>query len=194
MGKVYDGIDDRLRTWLLAQPMFVVATAPSGDGGHINASPKGMGGTFAVLSDTRVGYLDYTGSGAETIAHLRENGRVTLMFSAFTGPPKIVRLYGRGRPVFPGDAQFADLRGCFAKSRDLGLRSIIVVDLDRVADSCGYAVPRMDFVADRDVLDRGQERRDEAYFRKYWRTTNAESIDGQPAMPAETAALEATPG
>lgn len=182
MGKVYSGIDDRLRDWLLAQPMFVVASAPSGSDGHVNASPKGMGGTFAVLSPLRVGYLDYTGSGAETIAHIRENGRVTLMFSAFTGPPKIVRLYGQGRAVFLDDPQFAELRPHFGKPRDLGLRSIIVVDLDRVSDSCGYAVPLMDFVGDRDVLDRSHERREEPYFEDYWSTRNAESIDGLPAV------------
>ena len=180
MGTVYDQIGGRLRSWLLVQPMFVVATAPSA-GGHVNASPKGMSGTFAVLSPTRVGYLDYTGSGAETIAHLRENGRITLMFCAFSGPPKIVRLQGVGRIVWPDDAEFAKLRPWFGKGRDLGLRSIVVADLDRIADSCGYAVPVMDFVADRDLLDRSHERRDQDYFDDYWRTRNGESVDGLPA-------------
>ena len=180
MGTVYDQIGGRLRSWLLVQPMFVVATAPSA-GGHVNASPKGMSGTFAVLSPTRVGYLDYTGSGAETIAHLRENGRITLMFCAFSGPPKIVRLQGVGRIVWPDDAEFATLRTRFGKGRDLGLRSIVVADLDRIADSCGYAVPVMDFVADRDLLDRSHERRDQDYFDDYWRARNGESVDGLPA-------------
>lgn len=184
MGTVYQNIDDRLRDWLLAQPMFVVASAPSG-GGHVNASPKGMAGTFAVLSATSVAYLDYTGSGAETIAHLRENGRITLMFCAFAGPPKIVRLQGTGHCVRPGDADFAALRGHFAKRRDLGLRSIVVAELDRISDSCGYSVPLMEFVADRDVLDRSQERRDPEYFDGYWRTRNAQSIDGLPALEVE---------
>jgi Pyridoxamine 5'-phosphate oxidase len=181
VGKVYERIDERLAQWLLGQPMFVVATAPS-QGGHINASPKGMAGTFAVLSPTRVGYLDYTGSGAETIAHLRDNGRITFMFCAFSGPPKIVRLHGTGRVVRPDDTEFAELRSRFGKGRDLGVRAIVVADLNRVSDSCGYAVPLMDFVADRDVLDRSHERRDEAYFEEYWRTRNAESVDGLPAI------------
>ena len=181
MGSVYEVIDDRLRDWLLAQPMFVVATAPS-DGGHVNASPKGMAGTFAVLSPTSVGYLDYTGSGAETIAHLRENGRITVMFCAFEGPPKIVRLQGTGRCVRPGEPGFAELRALFGKDRDLGLRSVIVADLDRISDSCGFSVPLLDFVADRDVLDRSHSRRDPDYFENYWHTRNADSIDGLPAL------------
>ena len=182
MASVFDEIDDKLRAWLLDQPMFVVATAPLSGEGHVNASPKGMAGTFAVLGPRRVGYLDYTGSGAETIAHLRENGRITLMFSAFAGPPRIVRLSGRGRIVRAGDPEFAGLRSAFAKPRDLGLRSIVVADLDRISDSCGYSVPLMEYVADRDILDRSHERRDEAYFVDYWRQKNAASIDSLPAL------------
>lgn len=181
MGKVYAAIDDRLRSWLLAQPMFVVATAPS-SGGHVNASPKGMLGTFAVLDESTVAYLDYTGSGAETIAHLRDDGRITLMFNAFEGPPRIVRLQGHGRIVRTVDPDFDTLRPLFAKAREIGQRSIVVVECDRIADSCGYSVPLMDFVADRDVLDRAQERRDPAYFNDYWATKNAASIDDLPAL------------
>lgn len=182
MGKVFEHIDDRLRDWLLVQPMFVVATAPS-QGGHINASPKGMAGTFVVLGPTTVGYLDYTGSGAETIAHLRDNGRITLMFNAFSGPPRVVRLQGRGRVVLLDSPEFAELRPAFSKQRETGQRAIVVAELDRVADSCGYSVPLMDFVADRDILDRGQERRDADFFGTYWATKNATSIDGLPALP-----------
>jgi hypothetical protein len=181
MGKVYEGIDDRLRDWLLRQPMFVVATAPS-EGGHVNASPKGMAGTFVVLDEHTVGYLDYTGSGAETIAHVRDNGRITLMFSAFEGPPKIVRLQGTGRVVTVDDPEFHELRPLFPKPREVGQRSIVLVTCDRIADSCGYSVPLMDFVGDRDVLDRSQERRDEAYYDRYWAERNATSIDGLPAL------------
>ncbi|RLV48923.1 pyridoxamine 5'-phosphate oxidase family protein [Nocardioides mangrovicus] len=184
MGQVFEGIDERLRGWLLAQPMFVVATAPA-EGGHVNASPKGMAGTFTVLGETSVAYLDYTGSGAETIAHLRENGRITLMFNAFDGPPRIVRLQGTGRVVVPEDEEFAQLRPRFAKSRQIGQRSIIVVECDRIADSCGWSVPVMQYVADRDVLDLSQERRDEEYFATYWAAKNAESIDGLPALQIE---------
>jgi hypothetical protein len=182
MGKVMSEIDDRLRDWLLAQPMFFVASAPLAGDGRVNVSPKGMGGTFAVLGPLRVGYLDYFGSGAETIAHVRENGRITIMCCAFSGPPKIVRLHGRGRVVREGDSEYATLRGEFGKPRDLGLRSIVVVDVERVSDSCGYSVPLMDYVADRDVLDRSHERRDEEYFETYAATRNAASIDGLPAL------------
>jgi hypothetical protein len=184
MGKLYDEIDDRLAAFLLDQPVFFVGTAPLDAAGHINVSPKGMAGTFAVLGPRRVGYLDYTGSGAETISHLRENGRIVVMFCAFDGPPKIVRLHGTGRAV-PLDAdEFGELRPLFSKPREIGQRSIIVVDVDRVSDSCGYSVPLMDFRADRDILDRSHERRDQDYFDGYWREKNSASIDGLPALPA----------
>ncbi|MGI9155685.1 MAG: pyridoxamine 5'-phosphate oxidase family protein [Marmoricola sp.] len=126
MGKVFEHLDDRLRAWLLAQPMFVVATAPS-QGGHVNASPKGMAGTFVVRGPTTVGYLDYTGSGAETIAHLQDNGRITLMLNAFSGPPRVVRL--QGRVVLLDDPEFAELRPAFSKQREIGQRAIVVVEL-----------------------------------------------------------------
>lgn len=181
MGSVHPAIDDRLREWLLAQPLFVVATAPS-HGGHVNASPKGMAGTFAVIDPTTVAYLDYVGSGVETIAHLRENGRITLMFNAFEGPPKIVRLQGSGRVVQVGDPEFASLRALFPKERERGQRAVVVVSCDRIADSCGYSVPLMDFVGDRDLLDRHQERRDDAYYERYLAEKNAASIDGLPGL------------
>lgn len=182
MAKIYDTIDDRLADFIRAQAVFFVATAPLADDGHLNVSPKGMGGTFAVLGPLSVGYLDYTGSGAETIAHLRENGRIVVMFCAFDGKPNIVRLHGRGRVVLPDDPGYEELRGRFGKAERSGERSVIVVDVDRVADACGFAVPRMDFVADRDVLDRNNARRDEAYFQRYRATKNAVSIDGLPAL------------
>ena len=178
MSKLYETIDDKLREWILKQPMFFVGTAPLGAAGHVNVSPKGMAGTFAVLADRQVAYLDYFGSGAETIAHLRENGRIVLMFCAFTGPPKIVRLHGRGRAVLADQAEFATLRAEFGKELTNGQRSIIVVDVDRVADSCGYAVPRLDFVADRDVLDLHHIKKPDGFFDEYWDAKNAASIDG----------------
>ncbi len=187
MGKVHDGIDDRLREWLLDQPMFVVATAPS-EGGHVNASPKGMAGTFAVLDRSTVAYLDYTGSGAETIAHLRDNGRITLMFTAFQGPPKIVRLQGTGRVVPVHDPEFDELRALFPKERERGQRAVVVVTCDRVADSCGFSVPLMEHVADRDLLDLHQQRRDDGYYERYWAERNATSIDGLPALDLRPAA------
>ena len=188
MGKVFQEIDDKLAGWISRQHIFFVGTAPAGDGGSVNVSPKGMAGTFAVLGPRQVAYLDYTGSGAETISHLRDNGRIVLMFCAFEGPPKIVRLHGRGRAVLVGDPEFDELRSAFGKDRTLGQRSIIVADLTRISDSCGYSLPLMDFRADRDVLDKDQSRRDEEYFPRYWREKNAESIDGLPGVPTESAA------
>ena len=180
MGKLYESIDDKLREWILKQPMFFVGTAPLGADGHVNVSPKGMAGTFAVLGDRQVAYLDYFGSGVETIAHLRENGRIVIMFCAFDGRPKIVRLHGRGRAVLRDQAEFATLRAAFGKDRTVGQRSVIVVDVDRVADSCGYAVPHMDFVADRDILDLHDMKKPDGYFDEYWDEKNAASIDGLP--------------
>jgi hypothetical protein len=182
MATIYDSIDDTLRDWLLAQPVFFVATAPLTGDGRVNVSPKGMDGTFAVLDPLQVAYLDYFGSGIETVAHLRENGRIVIMCCAFSGPPKIVRLHGRGRALHPGDAEFVALRPRFAKDRDRGLRSIVVVDVERIADSCGFAVPLMDNARDRDVLDRAQERREPEYFHAYGVTRNATSIDGLPGL------------
>lgn len=182
MAKQYDEIDDKLRDWIDAQPMFFVATAPLTADGHVNVSPKGMDGTFAVLGPHTVGYLDYFGSGVETIAHLRENGRIVVMFCAFTGAPNIVRLHGRGRVLLPEGDGFAALRVRFPKERDKGVRSIIEVEVQRISDSCGWAVPLMEHVADRDVLDRAQERRDDAYFADYAATKNAASVDGLPGL------------
>ena len=184
MGKVYEEIDYKLTGWISRQHVFFVGTAPAGADGSVNVSPKGMAGTFAVLGPTRVGYLDYTGSGAETIAHLRDNGRIVLMFCAFEGPPKIVRLHGTGRAVLAGAPEFDELRPAFDKDRTLGQRSIIVVDLTRISDSCGYSLPLLDFRADRDILDRSQERHDEAYFHAYRRDHNTVSIDGLPSVPS----------
>ncbi|MEJ5943959.1 pyridoxamine 5'-phosphate oxidase family protein [Pseudokineococcus basanitobsidens] len=183
MGKVYDVIGDDLAGWMRAQPVYFVATAPLAADGHVNVSPKGMDGTFAVLDGRTVAYLDYSGSGAETIAHVRENGRVVVMFAAFDGRPTIVRLHGRGRVVLPSDAEFPGLRAAFGKERTVGQRSVVVVDVSRISDSCGFSVPLMDFRGHRDVLDRVQERSGEDYYPQYWRTQNAESIDGLPAVP-----------
>jgi hypothetical protein len=182
MATLYDLIDAKLQAWLAKQPVFFVATAPIAADGHVNVSPKGMAGTFAVFGPTRIGYLDYFGSGAETIAHLRENGRIVIMCCAFEGPPKIVRLHGRGRVVLPGDEEFARLRGHFAKERDHALRSIILVEVERISDSCGYSVPRLEYVADRDVLDLHQLKKPAEYYEAYAHEKNATSIDGLPAL------------
>jgi len=181
MGQVLESIDDRLAEWLTAQPMFFVATAPLAGDGLVNCSPKGMSGSFAVLDGHRVAYLDLTGSGIETIAHLRENGRIVLMFCAFEGRPNIVRLHGTGRPVLPDDEGYADLLAHFPEHP--GVRSVIVVDVTRVADSCGYAVPRMQHVEDRDVLDLHNAKKGPEALAEYREKRNAQSLDGLPGLP-----------
>jgi Pyridoxamine 5'-phosphate oxidase len=180
--KVHPEITDELREFILAQHMFFVASAPSDVDGHVNVSPKGLAGSFAVLGPHRVAYLDYGGSGAETIAHLRDNGRLTIMFAAFDGPPNIVRLFGHGRAIYIGDPDFAPMRAEFPVSHNR-LRAIIDMTVERVQDSCGYAVPLMTFEADRDRLTAFWAEKDDDAAEAYWAAKNAVSIDGLPAMP-----------
>ena len=151
MGKLYEIIDDALARFIEKQHLFFVATAPSGDDGHVNCSPKGLD-TFRIIGETAVAYLDYVGSGVETIAHLRQNGRIVVMFCALEGAPRIVRLHGRGTAVEPGDAEFATLAGHFANAGDPMVRSIIRVDVTRISDSCGHGVPRFRYEGDREQL------------------------------------------
>lgn len=179
MGKLYESIDARLRAFIEAQPVFFVATAPDA-GGHVNVSPKGYQDTFAVLGERTVAYLDLYGSGAETIAHLRDNGRITVMFCSFSRQPKVLRLYGRGRVVRPDEAEWDALIGHFGTGH-AGTRAIVVVDVERVADSCGYSVPYLELVGERPLLDDQQRRRPaEEWPARVKR--NAESIDGLPAL------------
>lgn len=180
MGKVHEAIDGRLRAFIEAQHMFFVATAPSGPEGHVNVSPKGIGGSFAVLDEHTVAYLDYTASGAETIAHLRENGRITLMFCAFEGPPNVVRLHGTGRFVTLYSPEFAELAALFPDRR--GARAVIVVDVHRVSDSCGYGVPVLEYTGERELLQPYMERKGDEGRREYRRKKNAVSLDGLPAF------------
>lgn len=183
MGRVYPEIDGRLREFIEAQPVFFVATAPSGAEGHVNVSPKGMRGTLVVPGPHRVAYLDYHGSGAETIAHLRQNGRITLMFCAFAGPPKILRLHGRGRAVDVDHPDFAARLAEFPDPPDVhAVRAVITVDVARVSDSCGYAVPLMEYQGDRDLLLTSHSRRTAADLVTYRATKNAASIDGLPVF------------
>jgi hypothetical protein len=182
MGRTADAIDPATADWIARQPVFFVATAPAGPEGHVNLSPKGLD-TFRVLGPKEVAYLDLTGSGVETIAHLRQNGRITVMFCAFAGPPRILRLFGLGRVIEPGDDRFTALAEGFP---DLpGVRSIISVALDRVADSCGYAVPRMDLVGDRDRLVRWAEAKGTDGLAAYQARMNRESIDGLPGLAGD---------
>ncbi len=175
MGKIYDALDDELTAFLAAQHVFFVATAPSGDGGHVNVSPKGYD-TFAVLDRRTVAYLDLTGSGVETIAHLRQNGRITLLFCAFAGPPKLVRLYGEGDVIVPEAPDYAELARRFPPLP--GARAIVRVRLERVATSCGYSVPLMTFESERDTLRVSMERKGEESLARYREEKNARSIDG----------------
>jgi hypothetical protein len=183
MGKTYDRIDDRLREWILAQPVVFVATAPLDGDGHVNVSPKGGAGVVAVLDGATVAYLDLTGSGVETIAHLRENGRITLMWCAFSGPPKIVRLHGRGTVVLPTDAAWPALAERFPGAGAPGVRSVVLVRAERISDSCGYGVPLMGLQGDREVLAKWAEKKGRDGVVAYQRTRNTESIDGLPGLP-----------
>lgn len=182
MGKIRENIDERLRLWIAAQRLFFVATAPAGREGHINCSPKGAD-SFRIIDENTAAYLDFTGSGAETIAHLRENGRIVVMFCAFEGPPQIARLHGRGEVVLPGEKTFEELKGLFPDKR--GVRSIIRVHVRRVSTSCGFSVPLYDFKEDRRVLDEWVERKSDAEIIDYQRKNNAVSIDGIPALKLE---------
>jgi hypothetical protein len=178
MGRVLDAITDELRTFLEAQPVFFVATAPV-DGGRVNVSPKGLD-SFRVLDPRTVAYLDLTGSGVETIAHLRENGRITLMFCAFDGNPNIVRLYGRGEVLPVGEPEADALLDRFPLIA--GARSVIRVALDRVSTSCGYGVPLMHFEGPRSRLIEWAEARGPEGLVRYRSDKNAASIDGLPGL------------
>src|SRR3954449_11977247 len=189
MGKVFDAIDDKLAAWIGRQRMFFVGTAPTGDGGHVNVSPKGPIESLRILDPHTVAYLDVIGSGAETIAHLRENGRIVVMLCAFDGPPRILRLHGRGEAIMPDDPRFADLltRGGFeAPAVDAARRAIVLVEVTRVADSCGYGVPLMSFDGLRPHHDAWAQKKirvgGEEAIVDYRREKNATSIDGLPAV------------
>lgn len=186
MGKTYERIDGRLRTFIEAQPLFFTATAPLSGDGTVNLSPKGLTGSFAVVDEHTVAYLDFAGSTAETVAHLRENGRITLMWCAFQGPPNIVRVHGRGEPVFRDDPRWAELLGHFPDidTTQHGLRAIVVVTAELVRDSCGYAVPFMSYDEDRDLHGRRFAREDDASLSEYFAKRQiAQSMDGLPGVP-----------
>jgi Pyridoxamine 5'-phosphate oxidase len=187
MGKTYPGLDKQLAEFIASQHVFFVATAPSGSGGHVNVSPKGYRDTFAVLGERTFGYLDLTGSGAETIAHLRQNGRITIMFCSFGETPKILRIYGTGRPVVPGEPDWPRLAEHFPGRDGAGAergdqRAIIVVEADRIADSCGYSVPVMELAHERDLLTRWADRKSPEQLVAYRSDRNSVSIDGLPAL------------
>ncbi|MER0242155.1 pyridoxamine 5'-phosphate oxidase family protein [Streptomyces sp. HSW2009] len=187
MGKSYERIEGRLRTFIEEQKVFFTATAPLDGEGTVNLSPKGVSGSFAVLDELTVGYLDFAGSNAETIAHLRENGRITLMWCAFDGPPNIVRVHGRGEPVFRDDPRWPELLRHFpaVDPTPHGLRAIILVTAEHIRDTCGFAVPLMDYRADRDTHARRFAREDDASLAAYFQKKEyiGTSIDGLPGLP-----------
>lgn len=180
MGTVSSRIEARVKAWIEAQHMFFVATAPR-EGGHVNCSPKGLD-SFRVLSETEVAYLDFVGSGVETIAHVRENGRLCVMFCAFDGPPKILRLQGRGRAVEPGDAAYAALLARFEPLPHAALRAILVMDVERVAESCGFGVPLYQFEGEREQMGAWCDRKGQKGVEDYQREKNVRSLDGLPAL------------
>ncbi len=181
MGQLHPEIDAALAEWLRRQRVFFVATAPLAGDGHVNLSPRGLD-SFRVLGPREVAWVDLTGSGIETIAHLHENGRIALLFCAFEGPPKIVRLHGRGHVLEPSDPRFAELRGDFPEL--LGVRALVRVELTRISDSCGFGVPRMAFEAERTQLRDWAERKGPAGLREY-RAQHNRSVDGLPGLRDE---------
>jgi Pyridoxamine 5'-phosphate oxidase len=189
VAKVFDCIDDHLARWISAQRMFFVGSAPLAADGHVNLSPKGPIETLSVLDPLTVAYLDMIGSGAETIAHLRENGRIVVMFCAFEGPPRIVRLHGRGEVVPAGATGFDELlHRCGFAEPDVpqARRGIVLVSVERVADSCGYGVPLMSYEGERPHSAAWAAKKlrvggVEALL-DYQREKNSASIDGLPAL------------
>jgi hypothetical protein len=182
MAKLHEVITDDLAAFIRRQPVFFVASAPLDANGHVNLSPKGLD-SFSILSPTSVAYLDLTGSGNETSAHLTENGRITIMFCSFTGPPSILRLFGQGRVVQQGSAEWPELRERFAAFP--GVRQIIVADISRVQTSCGFGVPLMEFVSHRETAIKRAESKGEAALAEYRNQKNRTSIDGLPARLAD---------
>jgi hypothetical protein len=179
MSKQCEDISSELAAWMSQQRVFFVATAPLSPDGHINTSPKG-GDAFRILGPMEVVYQDYTGSGAETAAHLRENGRIVMMFCAFDGPPKIVRLHGHGTVVTPGADRFTEFSSLFPANP--GTRAFVHVAVQRVSESCGFSVPFFDFRGHRDALDRWAATKDPSELDAYRAAKNQISIDGLPAF------------
>ncbi|MGJ7440719.1 pyridoxamine 5'-phosphate oxidase family protein [Aquipuribacter sp. MA13-6] len=179
MAKVFEALDDRLTTWIGAQPMWFVATAPLAPDGHVNVSPRGHD-SLVVLGPHRVAWVDYTGSGVETIAHLRENGRVCLMFASFGAHPRIVRLHGRGTVVLPGEAVFDEVTARLPAHP--GTRAVVDVAVTRISDACGWGVPVMQVTGERDLLRAHAQKKGPDGLAEYRRTKNATSVDGLPGI------------
>lgn len=180
MATEFNTLDNELRQWINAQQMFFVATAPLDADGIVNCSPKGLD-SFRVIDERTVAYLDLTGSGAETIAHLKENGRLCIMFCAFAGAPKILRLQGTGSVLLPESADYQSLIGLFPETP--GARAIIRLDIRRIADSCGYGVPEYEFKKERPTLVKWAEKKGADGVRAYQQENNTKSLDGLPGIP-----------
>lgn len=179
MGKNFPLIDDSIRKFIEAQPLFFVASAPLDPDGHVNVSPKGLD-TLRILGPTTITYLDLTGSGIETVSHVKENGRIVLMFCAFQGPPKILRLHGRGRVIEPEENEFASFAAHFPEFE--GTRSIILVEVSRISDSCGYAVPLLDYKGERSQLSAWAHKLGPEALKTYRQEKNCQSIDRIPGL------------
>ena len=177
MGKVYQNLSDRQKAWIAKQKIFFVATAPLSEKGLVNVSPKGLD-SFRIIDDVTVAYLDLAGSGVETIAHIQENQRITIMFTAFDGPPMTLRLYGKGEILKMGSREFEEIKDHF--QYHLGMRSIIKVNLNRIQDSCGWSIPLYDFKGDRDVYDKYCQAKSRDKIVQNIKTQNVESLDGLP--------------
>ena len=186
VGQTYERIDGRLRAFIEAQSIFFVATAPLSVDGTVNLSPKGVRGSFAVLDDVTVAYVDMAGSNAETVAHLRENGRITLMWCAFEGRPTIVRVHGRGEPVFRDDPRWPELIDRFSVDTSAhGARAVVIVHADLIRDTCGFAIPLLTYEGERDLHARRFAREDDASLAAYFESKEhiATSLDGLPGLP-----------
>lgn len=179
MGKIFDHITPELQEWIAQQQLFFVATAPLAANGLVNCSPKGLD-SFRVIDGNTVAYLDLTGSGVETIAHLKENQRITIMFCALNGAPKILRLYGKGSVLEPAASEFADYAKLFPSY--LSTRAIIRIEVERIADSCGYGVPKYEYTGQRDTLVKWGENKGEEGIRSYQEEKNLKSLDGLPGL------------
>jgi hypothetical protein len=179
VGKTFATLDDETKQFIQAQSMFFVASAPLDPDGHVNLSPKGLD-TFRILGPRTVAYLDFTGSGVETIAHLKENGRIVLVFCAFQGPPNILRLYGRGRAVELHEPEFNTLQAHFPVHE--GTRAIIVIELTRIANSCGYGVPLLKYEGERSHMAAWASKKGPDGLKAYRRRKNSRSIGGIPGV------------
>ncbi len=185
MSKVHENIEPDLAGWIAQQKVFFVGSAPLSGNGHVNVSPKG-GEAFRVLGPLEAAYQDYTGSGAETVAHLQENGRIVIMFCAFDGPPKIVRLHGRGTVIGPDHPRYTEMASRFPPNP--GTRAYIHIEVARVSDSCGLSVPYMDFHGPRDGLNKWAEKQGPEKLDEYRAKKNQFSIDGLPSFAPKTKA------